>query len=1714
MPQITGVLSLDGFVVEVTFSEPVTGVSASNPANYALAVVLGAPATIASVALGPVQPGPGGYLTVQITTSGTTLGGSYTVAATGVFAVSGPAVDPTPFGFLALGDQAQVVVTSPTGDTVLVAYRTSDGDPQPVLLPDPDFTNPATYAFSTDYLIAPIVGTPVQVSNYEVEIPFDRQTNATYELVVDPSLCYDYDGSVLPSADPNFSGYSNGTGASTASTSTGLVLTKSVGSTYGWTLEDTSGRLVAGANYRADVTINTTLATISPAVSNANLLAVTVSDGANLFTVSFADVAGTKVLAFYSGALSASVSYDWTAGPVALSIIHNVQAGFYTVLVGGVPVYTVDEALVTGVSGISAVQVLLDSPFAISGGGVRVGLVELNATSTLFTPAWNFISGVTTTFVGSPALATQILYTRYGPLVKDWGDTTPATKNDVEVRVNGTPVTVAEVNPYNGEIYPLVAIPLTPAGTTTVEIDYAWFATPAMPFAGLNVRGLTLNSWSQASGHTPGALSPTPPTSLGSTPTNRFPIGTVLPQYRRATPLRVGHKYYGFQRAYSALLNNYTSMRLNQNPNAISDGNLVSQSEPQVAYYEGNESPTVAVPPWRLTGSDTGSVLGNGFYQITSSPLTEAVYDQEVNLARQTSVDTAFRLLVRSYVADGIFTGVGFGLHDNRNLILVGFVIVDGVRSVGLLNDPSYPDLEASWTLGPSLSATAISQTVISVPYSGVLVGLVTGDKIRIPSGPQAGVYTIAECGLTQVGDVVEITLTTPLPADIRFFGNNTFQILLDIDFGVDTTYRIQASFPEGTASVFIGGRLSGLALTLTSPVAYPAQTALVLPTRESGVVFWGNVDRASTNVSDWNFVRYNSTPASRTTTVTGILDTADMTVTPDYAVPPWFITENFGYGEIAAPGTLLLKSTRGATTGSPDLEFGYARLEPFLAAKDVVTDFTSTFRVESAVLGAGDAQMRVRNGQREIRLSTLQYAELGTRFLYRLGQASISGLRQPDAEGWAAVTGNNLPTPVVAVQRLVTRKPALVTGPTAGFWLATVPVVTPTVLTGQGAIFEARVRVTGLTYGTSPYAGPAIGAYVPTLVPNTVRDVRLYLATGNTVVLTDATGVAVAGGTFAFTWDDGEFHDFRVTVDPLANAVSVVADDTVLGSVAFALFVSSAGTALRSFFGQVGDAVNTTEWDGISCTWLRATHLTAVFGRTLGVWIGNDDQDIDNYQIARTALSPANQPNSSLLVTPVSMNWTSYIQVRMRIDPNWGVSIYLPGFPPIGPVPPEFISETTDPTAAYINVETIRLPAYEIVQPEVPNLAFGALDPRSVTQQRWQPTAYRLRGTPNGSYIAPTGMVLNRATAFTSGEYTIDRTPEVADLVSRTALTINVRDSAIQAARVYFVEVDGTPLAASAWSFNETNQTITLVSPLPAEQYPVRVTFAVGQPVTATYLCGQPISETVTVLNEGTPIVPADQSQPETRTVVPTPPYGSVVEFTAGPNSRIVGLTECIDEEGDHLNISTLCDGPGPGLGLSALAMSGPLFNNAFTVAGGPGGFFGGPSPTVNGSAQHFNGTALMAAGGRPFPLSNGSPVFTSGVLNTNPLQPNARGVSGGPPPPGMGMNQDFRMVVRDVLADSGFSFGDNVPPSQPQSVNPNPNGTPGLTGNGACFAVLTTTTTSILGPLTGPAALLTLSNQSLLAGGAPLTGNQFTLVGGSPIAAPTTTFVIEAAN
>ena len=1728
-PTVTGANSLDGFRVEVFFSEEMLGDSVLvDPANYTFAATYGVPLTSVSVLPGTLGP-YGGYTSVLVTHSGGTLGGDYVLTTANITDIAGNPVGPGAAAqaqFFSLGDTTQAVVTvGGDGKTVLLSFSDSNGDPQDLLTEaqfSPGTGSLASYEVTTEYPVTPTldaVAHPVSGDASQVALTLTGMTSTLYGLVVGPSRSLSYEGeSGLPDANPTFIGVEVGTGTSVPSVGVGLLLSKGAGAQYGWLFEDTTGRMVPGSTFRADFPLNLTGTTFLPAPANNTLATLSVSDGAVQVDIGLADVAGTRILTVTSGAFSAQVPFMWEGAACTVTLLRNQKGAFYSLIVDGVPFLTFPLASATGVPTLApGTAVVLEAGFTVNL-FCLVG-VGLTATSTVFTSAWNFIHGLTETFIGSGVLARDRVYTKYGPLVKAWGDTTPATKNDVAVRVNGVPVSVASVNPYEGEVYPTVPIPLTPVGATTVEVDYKWFATPAFPLAGLNTRGLNLNAWSQAKGHTAGGLNPLPSTSKGVMPRRRFPLGVVLPPYRRKSPVRVGHKYYGWQRAYSALLNQYTTLRLNQNPHAVSDGNLVARGQATLVSYEGDTTPQTAPTPWEFMGQDTGGVVGDGTYRVTSVTSggygvgLGAVYYQEVDLSRTTSLQFAARLQVGGYTPDGVFTGVAFGAHNNRSLVLIGFVVVDGVRSLGLLRDPSRPDLEASWDLGLGRTATAVSQTELEFSALDFPRGAQAGDLLRVPSGPQAGVYTIAECGLSEVGGVVTVTLTTPLPVSVSTYGADTFTVLFDMPWDEDeATYRVLASFPTGTLTVYSGGRISGLALSLSdlSVVGYTAQTGLLLPTLESGAVYWGAVSRVATNTATWNFVRYAATPAPVISTVTGVTNLADMTVPPDETAQPWFVVEDFGQGEVDGTGTrLLLKANCADDTAN--LVFGYRRLEPYLSYKGVVTDFFAAFRVESGLLGAGDASLQVRDGQREALLTTLRYVEFGgQRQLFSFGQVSLSGLRLPTAEGWTALTGSNLATPTVKVHALSTVK----TASTVGRWGAEVTApVTPAFVGSKGAVLEARLQVVSYTAGSPSLVAPVWSTLVPT-APGAGREVQVQLtATG--VALADRSGGVVVS--YPFAWGDGAYHTYRLLVDTDAPAVTLVVDDAVLGSTGLGLFPATASSGLLfADFGFAGAGAAQVLWDAVSCTPLAPNPpVGAVLGRTLGVRLASGAAgSIDGYRIPRSDTTDA--ANSSLAAVPVVMDYTSVTEVRLRLDPAWGVSVYRPDLPPPpGFVSPEFISETTDPNGAWINVEYRELPSYKVLFPEVPSLAFGALNKQSVTQQRWSEVRYTLRGTPNGNYLAPTGMVLNRGTALTSGEYTLDKTPEVRTIPSRTLTEVYVWDAHMHAARVFHVQVGGTLLPTSAWSFDPSTQVITLTAPLPSVLYPVTVTFTVGKPVTSTYLCAQPVGETVTVLNDGTPTVPKNNYDlPETRVVTTDPldPTESSVTFTAGPEARYVGLKTCEVRDGDAVPLSIACDGPAPGMGLAELALSGTMLSEweHTRIVGGAGGTFGHASPSVVGSATHFYpGAMLTLGGGRP------TPANTYNVLNTALLQTN----QAAPGSLGMGLNQDTRMVLRVTTpyADALASVAsDNTPPSLATPALPvNPNGVPNPNGHGACVGQLVDyapTGVSRLGPWGG---LVSLSTNSLLAGGAQVTGTAFLLNGGNQLPAPTTTdLTILAAN
>jgi len=1837
-PRITSVQSLDGFRVEVFFSEDMDTASVLGGV-YTFASTFGVAVT--SVAVTPGTAGALGLTSAIVEHTGTTLGGSYVLTASGPTDAAGNPLGPPPVnssGFLAYGDVPQVQTQLPTiddGRTVEAHFFRSGAANIPQnMLPEAEYTpgidDPSSYSVSTSYPIVPTLSSAelqTPPNNSIVLLDVHPMTSTSYDLVVGPSEAFAYSGDVLPSADPNITAIEEGVGSSSPS-SVGLLLSKAGGDSYGWIFGDASGRLVPGTSFRSDWVFDVSGASILPPIVGAPTAVLAVCDGGVQVNILLNDLAGTKVIDVMSPGLIAQAPAEWDSGPHTLSLIRNIKGGFYSVLFDGTPLLSFLAGAALGPP-IFPVGAPTGNSLILPASGSDISLfkvqkVNLTASDTVFTTAWNFVHNVVSTFTGSAVLTRDSLYTDRGPLVRGWGDATPAKKEDVSIALNGVPVTVEKVNPYHGQIFPEIPIPLTEkpsaavgtigvgpfqplvgaivtvngvslqegavvgwangadiyetaaalgaaiaahcgvavdvmgsllelsaltvgaagnniglantsgdaniaiSGATLsgginemeVSTDYIWFANPPLEFAGLNTMGLTLNKWDRAVGHTAPPVS-LPMTDAGTPNTGRFPMGLLLAPMVRKSPVKIGHRYHGIQRDYSALLNEPTSLLLNINPHSVSLGGVSATAIEERGYFSGTVNPVAQLSyPWMGEGVVEG-VLGPAGWVLTDSTSGSygigfpALYSREADLSLPAECLYFTRLKIGTYTADGVFTGVGFGVHDNNHLVLAGFVVVDGIRHLGLLKDAEKTHLEEGWELGPKAAATGITTTTISIPYASLPTGLhqasgsdLAWTKFRIPSGVQAGVYQIAACGmeLDDAGNV-EITLVSPLAVDPKEYGADVFDVLFDVPWDADfATYQLRSSFPSSSAELYVGGLLSGMVVSITEAIPYPADTALVLPEGDEGVFFWGSVSRKAMSVSTWSLAQYSSAPNRIIDTVTGIDVFTEMGKTPqDEAHDPWFITGGFGFSEVDATGdTLLLSNTSATSTGVPNLEFGYTRIEPYLSPH-ITTDLEATFLLETASLGGGAAQLRIQDTEREARIATLRIREgvAGRPHTLRaLPTASISGLQDPAVEGWTAASTNNLAMSIRGQLLSLGKVPS-----TQGVWSQSVQAAP---FSDEGLITQMRVGVESYTLGSNPYLGVFVGGTTAEIAATT-RNVSTILAEIGgvpSVALLDDAGSLV--GAFAFDFTDGEIHTYRTLIDPQANIVVVKVDDVVLGNVPFSDFsVVASGSDCQ--FGIMGDATVNSVWDSVTALPLRPGGVST-YVRTFGIWNGGPEQDINSYKIPRSDAFPE-LPNSDSNAVFVEMDWRSNCRVRAYLDPAWGVGLYRPDLP----LPPwangNFATETTDPSAAWANIEYSQLPAQE---EERGMVSFGAIDPAGVSQQRWDSVRYRIRAIPTGYGLSPQGMVLNRATPLTSGEFLYDTTPEVVTVRSLTARTVSVWSSNMIADRVFVVIVDGAVIPSSEWTFQSDTQMIILADSLPEARYPVTVTFAAGKPVTDTYLCSQPISGSVTVLNQGTPPIPLSRDSEATRSIV----AGSVindpldvlddaatlitndpkrtVEFSLGPNALYADLDTCEVEDGEPVHITTLCDAPGPGMGFSALEIDGPFVNNQFTVPGGPAGPHKG-SPSIKGSTTHFNPAVILVASGGGINGGNLGP-------GTAILHPNQRGPSHQPPPGGFGINQEFGIALTDVtprMDEYDFPV---------EADNTTPSGATGNGGYGAADAVLEDfiAVASHLGPAGGLSDLI--ASNSLLAGGAPLDGGEFTLVGGAALPAPViTTFVIQ---
>lgn len=1160
---------------------------------------------------------------------------------------------------------------------------------------------------------------------------------------------------------------------------------------------------------------------------------------------------------------------------------------------------------------------------------------------------------VSSQFYGDGVATFDGILTALGPLVKGWGDATPATVSDVVVEVDAVPVTVSAVNPYTGEI--TLAAPVTSfaPGAHTVTVSYQWFSVPVTGMTGLNTKGLTLNKWSLRSGRN--TTSPTPTGYNGGIASTRFPMGVTLGRFARRSPtLRVAHRFIGFEKGYTAGLNSPTTLLLNQSPGRVSVPYATAEVSPQSFKYEGDVSPSSL---WQSVGSVQG-VVNDGYYTLSDSSLSEVAYwKRNFPLPTSANVSMAARIQVSSYEPDGVFTGVGFGFHNNQRLFFAGALTVTNpltttsLRHVGLLLRPGKLSELSSWTVGPNAFGEVLKPEfgatfgTVKVPTAPLPTLLSAGDKFQVLEGSQTGVYTISDIFQSRSGDTF-LVVSPMFPANPELFGNRDVTMYFDTtwDEGM-CTWRLYANTRSQSVSLVFGGK-SGSTTTVTSgTVASPAYLGPDILPEGYGRAVWGSIDRLATNSTVWDFVRCASTPDGAYTFSRGtVVDAANNP--EDWG---WYLMTPFG-DSTTLGGTTIITST--AADSGLGTYYGFGYTDPFLNGRRVAA-FDAKVAVEWDTAGVGGATLSVRDTHREARLSSILFRDNGAlgKTIQRMDTVSLVGSVPYYLQGWDGSVGD---------YAYANGPEMLITG-NGTFW-DLFNTLTPYYSPCVGRFLQFRLGVKEFSVGGGGSTGLVFAAEFDAIAA------FLEFRSG-CVVLTTAPG-AGAISIVGLDWDDGEDRTYRLVYEVAGATIDLYVDYVLQASTPLAAYLPS----------TLSGNVSVLADDASGGTFLVALRSLCYGGteenisdlhRTFGLFKGGNEGDLDNWEIPRT--DGLAVPNSSPDSVITDMDWSTSCWVRVFLDPTFGASFIRPDLNPPPGYTGDFATQSMDPSAGWVTLEYARLPRIDSVE-KFGRVAFGALNPEGSVQCIFDDVLYQVFTNTSVDYSAPQGMVLNRWNVITSGDFLKDTTPQEVVVSSVTQNRVSLRPCHIYADRVFAVRVGGATIPTNLWRFNRDSQEITLVVGLPSRGYPVNVVFAPAKPVTTTYLQAQPVEESQTILNEGTPPIQMSQTGSFTVDTVSgdgglTPAFPPAVPADPDYFLRDQYLVQSFEntemyerleffqlgDGGVTGRLASYNDGPGLGEGVRDITLSGDVFRDSYAGMGAPG----------RGRGPGVYPTSLMASGG-----------------------------------------------------------------------------------------------------------------------------------------------------
>jgi hypothetical protein len=618
------------------------------------------------------------------------------------------------------------------------------------------------------------------------------------------------------------------------------------------------------------------------------------------------------------------------------------------------------------------------------------------------------------------SLVGPFFWTLYDPRLGMVAD----SPSDVVVRVNGTPVDAEAVFGMLGA----VVLPLKPTPTDTVAIDYDFLNNPPARFLRLNSPEFVLNQDKN--------------NGMMGFPSHRYRARSYLidpgntPDFTSAvSPYKAGWKYKACERQYTAASNDPATLLLNSPFKRIKYPVLRTFVKETTISYDPVALPQDASDPWNLEGEGQ-FYLSSGLLTITDNDVQNTLdskppfFTHTSDIITDSIVSAAFRARVDESQLDGVFTGVGFGVSDGFDVILVGFVKTEATNlssSIAIAND-----IKAKFNLHlvePTVHGTDDLSDVIGIVDArdlSSLIILLNALKLKFNTHVLKADPTFVSVDVHKDFDTNEIlsddaenldtslTLANELRSKIDahrtstgiHFVDDTFnEIPLTMQVGILTnsgayefqdswesgavnwtvlrTYRVHRD-SDGNASLYMSGDVDPLATV--SKADLPSISDFGGKFDPVQQVFFGSISREATSVSTWNLIRANISPVNSNLLEDNKSVAFDGSTTPELdLISPW-VTLGHGGTERTYPGSpggVQVDSTCSAypseivAMGASSGAFrGYMRFEPMLApSTSCAIEFESSVDYYTFGLGNRSNGLFMDDGQLSVHFAFLYFS-------------------------------------------------------------------------------------------------------------------------------------------------------------------------------------------------------------------------------------------------------------------------------------------------------------------------------------------------------------------------------------------------------------------------------------------------------------------------------------------------------------------------------------------------------------------------------------------------------------------------------------------------------------------------------------------------------------------------------------------------------------------